>query len=206
TLNVAMRTFMDLSDYSAAFVALHAYTALKLKPDIKTFRVVVVTLLSQVRADLYMRGPEEGGNVRWVDQFLGPEVAARLKPSDICDDMIDHLLRSGTIFVPGVTPQDSEEKETGGKSKGKGKVPTLPIMLGEIEPSKNTKWDTAPLERLLRKAMLARMEDIECSEDEAVFAAVKEAQAEMLPKVGPKMLEALEKLLEKQTQEKEGDA
>lgn len=138
TLNVALRQFMLSMDYPSAFVALQAFRALGLRPDTRSYRIVLTILLTQLRASLLSR-PRY---LRWATNFLGGgegEVRMGDQPEDI-RPVAQALLEFAT-----------------GGGDAKFRAPALAVILREEEGRVHWKWDIEPLERLLMKAILANM-------------------------------------------------
>lgn len=140
TLNVALRLFMLLMDYSGAFVALQTFRALDLRPDARTYRFVLTTLLAHVRAHL-QPGQSHPRHVRWAVKFLsGGEERAGVKPEDIRPEIAYALLEfarnSGDV---------------------KFSAPSLAVVLGDEKEPENAQWDIEPLERLVVRAIMASM-------------------------------------------------
>ncbi|KAA1478438.1 hypothetical protein DENSPDRAFT_685470 [Dentipellis sp. KUC8613] len=189
TLGVALGLFMRSRDYVAALVALRAFRTLELKPHAKVFRTVAATLLAHVRLEL-IHGEEYDG-VRWADRFLGADVMSRLSPGDIKHELIDELLRTGTI---GGVPAEENVPERGGLGKWARRprepdwprVPRLAVILGKEPEPREAKWDIGPLERVLGRAVLATLEEYTYSDEEALELVVGDAERTLMPTMSRK--------------------
>jgi pentatricopeptide repeat protein len=156
TLNVALRVFMLSGDYPAAFVTLHTFSALKLKPDARSYRFVLTIILAHLERSLlkaadqsYSQSPS--CRASWAVNFLGgPERTVRIQPEDV-PQLAGALLE----FAVG----DTEYR-----------VPTLATILGDRKASPlqgPKRWDVEPLERLVSRAILASMPRRSASEEQA---------------------------------------
>ncbi|THH10068.1 hypothetical protein EW146_g8483 [Bondarzewia mesenterica] len=195
TLNVALRTFMLTFDYQAAYVTLQAFRTYHISPDAKTFHSVVVTLLAHMHMDLDV--PTTGGNVRWLDRFVGREYAANLKPDDISDDLLDEFL----LCPPWIKPNSKQANSTKARGEGKDRqqmftVPSRFQILGIDPKPPNSVWDIGPLNRLLRRAIFARFEKTDQKPLDAIESAVEAAKKEMVPVVNRKVRERLKRMHE----------
>ncbi|KAI0044177.1 hypothetical protein FA95DRAFT_1562544 [Auriscalpium vulgare] len=171
-LNVALRMFMLTKDYRGAYVALVGFKMCALRPDVKTFRVVLVTLLAQVRMDTL--GRRVAGEERWVDRFLGGGQGHHVTAAQIKDDAIEDFLFFATrARPPGEAWDDAEQAQL--------RAPTRAMIEGLELPPKKEKWDLEPLERLVGKAILASLENSEERADRYVERALQPVIAEMIP-------------------------
>ncbi|KAF4574403.1 hypothetical protein EYR36_005738 [Pleurotus pulmonarius] len=136
-LNVALRTFLTVRDYAAAFVVIRTFPTLQLHPNRDTYYVVMKLLMDRIRYDLWQaRNPKEA---RWGDHMLG------IDPADAPTTTVDDSLAE-TVLAFG--------KQPGGRPI---RMPTLAQIDNEEEILSEDVFDTLPLERVLKRAILADM-------------------------------------------------
>jgi hypothetical protein len=135
TLNVALRLFMRTMDYPGAFVTLQTFRTLDLKPDTRSYRVVLDNLLERFRRALLAERSWRH-HTSWAVNFLGGDQVRGLQLEDVWSEVVDALLE----FSVGGT---------------KYRAPGFAVLLGEEEPPMDTEWDVEPLERLVAKAILS---------------------------------------------------
>jgi hypothetical protein len=146
TLNVALRLFMLSMDYAGAFVTLQTFRTLGLKPDIRSYRMVLTILLAHVK--LALEAEQSWQRLTsWVVNFLGGEQAGGIQPEDT--QLVAHALLE---FAVGETEY---------------RAPGLAAILGDEKPPKNAEWDIEPLERLVAKAVLATVAPKDVSKEQA---------------------------------------
>jgi hypothetical protein len=162
TLNVALRVFMLSGDYAAAFVTLQTFSALNLKPDVRSYRFVLTILLAHLKlghlqATDQSSSPYPSHRAIWATNFLGgPARVARIQPEDMRPEFAAALLE----FAVGGTEY---------------RTPTLAMVLGDEEAPlrKADSWDVEPLERLVARAILATMQQRSANDEQAERALLE---------------------------------
>ncbi|KAF9498290.1 hypothetical protein BDN71DRAFT_417718 [Pleurotus eryngii] len=136
-LNVALRTFLTIRDYAAAFVVIRTFPTQRLHANRDTYYIVMKLLMDRIRYDLWQaRYPNEA---RWGDHLLG------IDPADAPAITVDDNLAE-TVLAFG--------KQPAGRSI---RMPTLAQIDNEEAIPTGDAFDTLPLERILKRAILADM-------------------------------------------------
>lgn len=167
-LDQALQVFMDTHDYAAAFVTIRAYTILRLPLTLELYRIVLSSLLKRVQWEL---GRVRESTVKWEYwsyRFLGyPEVMM-----DVDTEMLKRVMRYGESAHLNLTGQEDAVKDTDIPS-------TAEVLSAQDALQVNVK--PKPLERILRRAMLANHVALYSPAAKEVSLAIREAKAEMIP-------------------------
>ena len=140
TLNAALRLFLLSMDYPAAFVVLQTFRGLDLRPDARTYRFVLTILLGHVKANL-RQGQSRRHDIRWAISFLGGGGPVDVRRSE---DIRPELISAFLEFARAC-------------GETQFRVPDFEVIMGDEKEPENAEWDIEPLERLVVRAILARM-------------------------------------------------
>ena len=198
-LNKALNTFMKRDDYAAACVVLRAFRMCNLAATTDTYRIVVCELLRRLHANL--SHSKHSTYPTWASRFLGGTAAPRVE-MDV--RLLDSILRLGLdarlslkpLPSPSVAdnnlleqvldrPVDQPITPTRKNwslfeiTEGSNRIPTPLVVLGILEPAFDS-WTTIPLERIIRRAILATFARIFLAPIIAVSSALKDAKADMI--------------------------
>lgn len=201
-LNKALSAFMQEDDYVAAFLVLRSFTLCRVSATVDTYRVVVGELLRRIQHELpYIRHSEP--DIMWTYRFLGHKVPMSLS---IGDDvrLLDGILRLGlqsrlsleplqlgppalvdqlATVVDGITARPIKRSARNRSlfeiGEASCRLPAPLVILGFIEPL-DDHWLTTPLERILRRAILATFTRILVPPAKAVSMAISDAKEEMV--------------------------
>ncbi|KAG5647246.1 hypothetical protein DXG03_000781 [Asterophora parasitica] len=176
-LNVALRAFVFTHDYIGAFLVLNTFRLFHLAPTYKTYHMVVCHLVNRVRV---------GRPVLWIERFMGVPSVTKDRVTIDFDELAVKLVESATgasfsltgpLFeTPEVRDREKEEE----KEKGKNyTVPTGPMMEANAPVPVNMKFSEVPLQRLMRRAAFASMDE-EVGK-RGVSVAIWDAKKEMIP-------------------------
>uniref|UniRef100_A0A0W0G9M8 Pentatricopeptide repeat protein n=1 Tax=Moniliophthora roreri TaxID=221103 RepID=A0A0W0G9M8_MONRR len=165
TLNLALNAFISRRDYAGAVVVLETFITMGIPVHRKTYSIVVKHLLDRVRRDGGVWGERLFGFGRQNQRTTEPEEQRR----------IEALLRFSQI--PGLVP-------TPGARRTRGHVPTAAIINGTASIPPGVMLSVRVLQRMVKRAMLARLEEVEArlltealAEQEGVVAAELKAEA-----------------------------
>jgi hypothetical protein len=129
-------------DYPGVFVVLQTFRALRLMPDVHSYRFVLTILLANLKQGLEEAADEEPCDspfAIWALNFLGRAQASRLQPEDVMRPE----------FVSAVFSFAVENNDY--------RAPSLALILRDEKTRPGldkTSWDIEPLERLVAKAVL----------------------------------------------------
>ncbi|KAI0075428.1 hypothetical protein K474DRAFT_1664288 [Panus rudis PR-1116 ss-1] len=170
TLVTALETFTALEDYSAAYVVLKTFSVLKRPLPLYAYSVVLKHIMLRMQQEL-PRLQNIDRQRYWTYRFLG-------SPSD-CDIHLDISLLY-RILEFGAQPQLTLSIPTEKSVSHKHKVPH-PDEIVSIEQVGNRFSDPIPLERILRRAILASYPEVFVTPARKVSIEINEAKAELLP-------------------------
>ena len=200
SIHAALHTFMSTRDYPAAFNVVRAFRAYPThidRPVLATYHAVVGDLLKRIKAELPTLPLQTEHQRVWTYRFLGLGAVPRHWRASIpCDlSMLRRVLHMGTeprLNLEFVHVSDfdddavAQHPERGVRAEVnkfiEHGIPT-PLQFAEAEPVPELKpFEVAPLERLLRRAMLASIEDeVDPPYVRHVSAAIADAKADMVP-------------------------
>ena len=149
-LNVALRTFLSKGDYVGAFVVVRAFSTFHLKVTAKTYYIVMRHVMNRIRWDI--KGTRRVGESRWADRMLGLKPQPDVWQLKVDEAMAEKVLRFGDR--PGFDILDDPDSAHRNISP-KYVTPTLAMMDGEEPVPPGIALDSVPLERILRRAILA---------------------------------------------------
>ena len=169
-LHLALRTFMALEDYPAAFMTLRGFKYFGFRPNIQTYLIVITSLVLRIKQEL--------GHVRRADEHRFADFVMHMKPReppsiDVLEQRImrgDHVVElSGSASVGPETvahllslmePTSSSHSETthaGHKRLHTSIIPTVDMLLGAALVFPSQEFSLPALARLLKKALFANL-------------------------------------------------
>ncbi|KIJ12893.1 hypothetical protein PAXINDRAFT_170924 [Paxillus involutus ATCC 200175] len=182
--HIALRTFMALEDYAAAFVVVRALHTFGFQPNLQTYLIVLTSLLQRMRRELahsrreggccladflvHLRPDEDPDLLTIADRIRDhPPVRESTGPSSIGIETVTHLLSLGDDRRP--TDDDLIDKHISPSSPSSSvqtrlrrqhnQVPTIGMLTGTDVPSshKPVFFSPTPLARILQKALLGEL-------------------------------------------------
>ncbi|PFH47825.1 hypothetical protein AMATHDRAFT_66738 [Amanita thiersii Skay4041] len=218
-LNTALRAIVFKRDYAAAYIVIRSFKIYEQGIDVKTYYAVMKHIMSRIYWEIKRRRKLVGES-RWADRFLGIEAHARIHEFVVDEELGERVLAYGRQ-QPFDLMQIIARKEEGGgnveeekKTKKKAasfsklsqktrnkpgprsySTPTVKMMDGDVPVAPWIRFSPEPLERILRRAILAQLahparvqsedEDEGGSDDRSwssrISKVISEAKAEMLP-------------------------
>ncbi|OCH87675.1 hypothetical protein OBBRIDRAFT_698074, partial [Obba rivulosa] len=188
-LNSALKMFMTVRDYAAAFVVVNVFQKCGLRADLSTYRIVVAALLDRIKEELPKIEASMEKESYWSYRFLGLEALPH--PFKISFDAIlfDVVLRYGReeqvslrfvapVADPLMSSREAADEQLAGTRKPNRKATSMPSLAQFIElekPPPDAAWDTKALERILRRAILATRPHIALSPQAEVAIEIKAA-------------------------------
>ncbi|KAI0755990.1 hypothetical protein BC629DRAFT_1162472 [Irpex lacteus] len=199
SLTAALQAFIKQDDYPAAFTVLRTFTLHGLKPTVEVYTIIVSGLIRRIRYELRFTPP--GTDVReasqWVQRFLGHR-----HPPNTSDDsvFIEAILSIGLqpkltlnpvtlptqtqlgefLFWSGPRKSDNEAvKKFMELSSTPYRIPGTLVVIGILK-AWDDKWDVVPLERILRRAILATYAKLFVRPAKAVSNEIAQAKREMV--------------------------
>ncbi|KAF9224541.1 hypothetical protein BS17DRAFT_780019 [Gyrodon lividus] len=182
--HTALRTFMALDDYAAAFVTIRALHTFGFQPNLQTYLIVLISLLHRMRRELahlrredgyrladflvHLR-PDEDPDLRTItDRIMQHQpVVQRTGTSSIGIETIAHLLNLGDdrrltdddLFDVHVPPTSSSSSLQTRLRRPHTQIPTVGMLTGTDPPSshKPVFFSPTPLARILQKALLGEL-------------------------------------------------
>lgn len=152
SVHLALRTFVTLSDYTGAFIALRSFGMYGIPVSLRTYRMVVKGLLQRMHHELgSARGIDER---RWVDVLLGREEGSHHPPGMTADAVVQ-LMQFGldnriTLDdLPNIEDLDDVDEQI-------SHIPSLALIMGQELPTEDVAYSAIPLQRILRRAILAQ--------------------------------------------------
>ncbi|TFK80730.1 hypothetical protein K466DRAFT_605089 [Polyporus arcularius HHB13444] len=197
-IHTALNAFMGGHDYPAAFNAIRAFRTYSShigEPVRITYHVVVSGILERIKAELPQVPLEADQRRLWTFRFLGLDTLPRHRRASIPFnlEMLQRVLLMGTeprlslefVDVPESDSHDEQADPRAAQAQddyAKHGIPT-PLEFVGAEPVPEAKaFAIAPLERILRRAILASIEDeVDPPYVRPVSAAIADAKAEMVP-------------------------
>ncbi|RPD62170.1 hypothetical protein L226DRAFT_546041 [Lentinus tigrinus ALCF2SS1-7] len=191
-IHAALGVFMGRHDYPAAFNVVHAFRAYPThlgKPVLTTYHIVIRSIFERIKVELPQIPLEVEPQRIWTYRFLALHELPRHRRASIPFnlEMLRRILVMGTeprlnlefIHVPlsdqGVQAEVVEMQKHG--------IPT-PLEFVGAEPVPEAKpFGVAPLGRILRRAILASMEDeVDPPYARHVSSAIADVKAELVPR------------------------
>lgn len=198
-LNVVLRSFIYKKDYVGAYVVVRCFTTFHISVNVKTYFIVFRHLLNRITYGI--RAFRKMGDDKWADRFLSlpypvhdPQFLAGLQLSNalaaqILDASRRHVFKlDWPLYITNGAPHSHEHE--------KYKVPSVENMLGKDPIALDHPFDCVPLERLLKKAILAEADSMRTlghgqAANSYVSKAIQDAKKEMVPPTLSKRLKAL---------------
>ena len=202
-LDKALAVFMAEGDYTAAFIVVRLFRTLKFAPTLSTYRAVLLRLMSKIQREMKLTHSSEEPEQYWTYRFLGLEsyegYGRSLPPER---SIFEILLRFGAVarlsldYIPPQLPPDEHAEADGAEEESDGVVPevkdsshpmpSIPVFLKMEAPEPNVVWTTIPLERILRRAILASRSSFVGPPATEVSHRIRQGKEEMFPSPGPK--------------------
>ena len=191
-LNKFISSFTRCEDYAAAYVALRALRLCDLPVSLDTYKSVLSPLFDRIQAEL-LAGPssaedpiEEDVHLKesWALRFLGYPDHAYLR---VDVNMVDAILHVGENAEAALDPLvwTPEEREAMIAQKlpweKRYDMPNASQLIG-LEPSTYKIFNSTPLHRILRRAILAVPRKVFFSPAIFVSKMLRDAKQEMLPR------------------------
>ena len=203
-LNKIVSNFMAARDYAAAFVAIRSYSVLDIPITLATYRAVICSLMVRLEAESRELESSEDLNRHWSTRFLGyrmQNVDVRLAESILesgrdptlhlnslrtwtAQEAFDHAGAIGAYMsatssenVNGITYRHIH-RGYGGKSGYR--IPTGVTLLGMLQCPMDT-FSAAPLQRILRRALLAEHPRTFITPSKVISMDIRHAKSQMLP-------------------------
>ncbi|KIK82219.1 hypothetical protein PAXRUDRAFT_724419 [Paxillus rubicundulus Ve08.2h10] len=181
--HIALRTFMALEDYAAAFVIIRALHAFGFQPNLQTYLIVLISLLQRMRRELAHPRREGGCCLSDFLMRLRPDedpellticerirdyrvVAEHTGSSSIGVETITHLLNLGDDrrlteddLFDGISPSSRPSSVQTRTRRQHNQVPTIGMLTGTDAPPshKLVFFSPTPLARILQKALLGEL-------------------------------------------------
>ncbi|KAI0706883.1 hypothetical protein C8T65DRAFT_740438 [Cerioporus squamosus] len=199
-IHTVLNTFMGRHDYPAAFSVVRAFRTYSThisQPVCATYHVVVNGILERIKAELPQIPLESDQRCVWTYRFLGLDALPRHRRASIPFDleMLHRILLMGAeprlslefVDVPDFVDIAREQEQDPDAARGaddctKHGIPT-PLEFVGADPVPEAKpFGIAPLERVLRRAILASIEEeLDPPYVRPVSAAIADAKKEMVP-------------------------
>jgi len=181
----ALRAFLSRHDYAAAYQFTKILVRLGLPVSGDVYYTVVKHVAGRVLQDVQQA--RKAGGSPWVHRLLGRSRSdfAGMKELRRHQNIMLEVLRqsklSGVLLEVGATPLPS-------RSQRQYVIPTLPMMKRRVLVATRLGFDVIPLQRILRRALLAQIEQeknimIGISQDarRATGELIAGAEKEMMP-------------------------
>ncbi|THG97555.1 hypothetical protein EW026_g4465 [Hermanssonia centrifuga] len=191
-LNKAIEAFMVDMDYPATLVALKTFQICRIPVSLGIYRTALQQIMERIEHELPRINMLTNAPEFWAYRFLGyPD---SLDDIDIDINLLQNILLFGrephmdlydvtlrTVRTPAdrleTQPKSSHSPPTSGSNY---RIPT-PLMILHLELPPVDSWDLVPLERIIKRVVLAMSRDIIIPPHDHVVMKVAEAKAEMLP-------------------------
>jgi hypothetical protein len=144
---------MIMSDYAAAFVIVRSLEIYPISPNLDTYQIVIKGLLRRMHRELgSARGVEER---RWADVLLGREDVGE-QPLGMTTDMVVQLVQFGLDHR--ITLEDVPDPERLDDADDLlSRMPSLSLIMGQEISTEDSVYSAVPLQRILRRALLAQV-------------------------------------------------
>ena len=208
-LHKALRTFMGQYDYAAAYNTVRLfrlYPTLVGAPTLTTYKLVVNSLAARIRVHLPLIAIRTDPQYVWTYRFLGlgelpPSLRANL-PFDL--GIVHRILYAGSyprmnlhyIPAPDYTLGSEDSRYIGSSPEDVVRrlpstpdpelftphgLPTPLELVGLQAVEEKRAFGVGPLERILKRAVLASFAELDYSPGKQVSLAIAEAKVEMVP-------------------------
>jgi len=162
-LNTILRSFIFIKDYAGAFLVLKLFRSQRIPVNVKTYFIVFRHLMNRVTYGI--KAARKMGSVTWADRFLGlpipiydPNFLNCLQLSNTLASYILDVCRRSSLALEEPLYILSRPLHDGDIGLAKYQTPTVEGMLARVAVPLDQEFDCVPLERLLKKALLAEME------------------------------------------------
>jgi hypothetical protein len=152
SLHMALRVFIIMHDYAAAYIVVRSLGMYGIPPNIDTYRIVIKGLLQRMHHELGTA--RATGERRWADVMLGNEESGE-QAQGMTADMVVQLVQFGLDrrITLDVLP-DIETLE--GADDMISLMPSMSMIMGQENPKGLAIYPDLPLKRILRRAVLAQ--------------------------------------------------
>jgi len=161
-LNTILRSFVFNKDYAGAFLVLKFFRSQCIPVNVKTYFIVFRHLMNRVTYGV--KAARKMGSVTWADRFLGlpiptydPDFLNCLQLSNPLASYILDMSRRSSFALDEPLYILSRPLPDSDISLAKYQTPTVEGMLAKVAVPLDQEFDCVPLERLLKKALLAEM-------------------------------------------------
>ncbi|KAI0092893.1 hypothetical protein BDY19DRAFT_513670 [Irpex rosettiformis] len=199
SLTAALQTFMRQDDYAAAFVVLRTFYIHNYKLPVKAYTIVIEALVRRIRKESRFVASESESRelTQWMDRFLGHRRVPYIPDDAVFVDAILNIglqpqltlkhipLSSKTqlhAFLYWSGSQETSDKAVNNfleLSKTPYRIPGSLVVIGLLK-AWDDKWDVVPLQRILRRAILALYVKLFMRPAKAISIEILEAKQEML--------------------------
>lgn len=162
-LNTILRSFVFIKDYAGAYLILRFFRSQRIPANVKTYFIVFRHLMNRVTYGI--KAARKMGSVAWADRFLGlpipvydPEFLNGLQLSNPLASYILDVCRRSSFASEEPLYIVTRPLNDGDISLAKYQTPTVEGMLAKVAVPLDQAFDSVPLERLLKKALVAEME------------------------------------------------
>ncbi|KAF5373681.1 hypothetical protein D9758_000781 [Tetrapyrgos nigripes] len=165
----SLLAFVMRRDYAAAYYVTKFVAMVGLPVSAQVYHTVIQAITSLIMKDIF-RAPKTGGSP-WMHRLLGLSrsdfegMKAFRARTPIILELLRQSKRSGFLLDPASAPLPS-------RIRRQYMVPTLPMMKSRYEVPLRLLFDITPLQRILRRALLAHLEQ----EKDVVFGTAPEAR------------------------------
>ena len=198
SLTAALHAFMKKDDYPAVFTVLRTFHMHGLKATVEVYTIIFEGLIRRIREDLRftpaISTSELHRNNKWVHRFLGHRHIPEITDDSI---FIEALLNIGlqpklTLDPVSLSPQTQLREFlfwVGPQAKAitrflelsttPYRIPGPLVVMGMLK-AWDDRWDVVPLERILRRAILASYAKLFVRPAKAVSEQIAAAKREMI--------------------------
>jgi hypothetical protein len=198
-LNVVLRSFVYSKDYAGAYVVIRAFYTFNVPINIKTYFIVIRHLMNRITYGI--RAVRRMNSDTWADRFLSlpypiptPNFLSELPLSN---RLATHILSTAKrrtfkldapLYITSEPLPELEPKHY--------LTPTMKALLGRERILLDKSLDGVPLQRLLKKAVLADLESMrqlggERAATRYLSRTISSVKAKMVP---PKLSERLQNM------------
>lgn len=188
-LNVVLRSFIYKTDYVGAYIAIRCFTSFHVPMNFKTYLIVFRHLMNRITYGI--RAFRKMGDDKWADRFLSlpypihdPSFLSGLELSNALAARILEVSRRSSfkldwpLYITAGAPHEQVPE--------KYHVPTVENMLGRDPVPVDQPFDPVPLERLLKKAILAESDSMRQlghgkGANSYISKVIADAKDEMIP-------------------------
>ncbi|KAI0693504.1 hypothetical protein BC835DRAFT_1415909 [Cytidiella melzeri] len=206
TLTAALRAFMRQDDYAGAFVVLRTFRLCNHQAPVNAYHAVIEGLICRIRKEMQFQTPSDvRKQVLWCHRFVQRGDISIL-PSD-SHILVEGILNLGLSAILDFDPlplpdapqlhsflrhssSGASRKSTSARknaflelTRTPHRVPGPLVVIGILK-AWDDQWDITPLERILRRAILATHVKLFVPPAKAVSREIAEAKVEMVIQKG----------------------